>query len=110
MPARSPDWTAEKQKIPALPVAEAPDPLRASNLVVQDDAQEAVIDRQAAAVAVIDKAMLSELIHEVTDSQPGSAHHFRQITLTDTWNLSFRSALLAEIGKQQEDPCQPLFT
>jgi hypothetical protein len=35
--------------------------------VVQDHAEEATVDCQPAAVAVIDKAQLSELIHEMTD-------------------------------------------
>ena len=36
-------------------------------LVVQDYAEEAIIDRDIPAVVVLDKAMLFELIHEMTD-------------------------------------------
>jgi len=46
-----------------------------SALVVQDYAEEAIIDGQVAAVGVIDKAKLLELIHEMTDSRPRGANH-----------------------------------
>ena len=42
---------------------------------MQDYAEEAIIDRQIAAVVVIDKAKLLELIHEMTDPGPGRANH-----------------------------------
>ena len=77
---------------------------------MQNYAQEAVVDCQPAAVGVIDKAMLPELIHEMTYSRPGSAYHLCQITLTDTGKHRFGSAFLAEMRKQQENPGQTLFT
>ena len=54
--------------------------------------------------------MLPEPVHEMTDSRPGGAHHFRQVILTDLGKHRFGSALLAEMSKQQENPGQPLFT
>lgn len=44
-------------------------------LVMQDDAEEAAMDRQPAAVAVVNKTQLPELVHEMTDSRPGCANH-----------------------------------
>ena len=44
-------------------------------LVVQDYTEEAIIDGQIAAVVVVDKAKLLELIHEMTDPGPGGANH-----------------------------------
>ena len=75
---------------------------------MQDYAQEAVVDRQPAAVGVIDKAMLPELIHEMTDSRPGSAYHLCQILLADFGEHTFGPAFLAEMRKQQENPGQTL--
>ena len=46
-----------------------------SELVVQDYAEEAIIDGQVAAVIVIDKAKFLELIHKMTDSRPSGANH-----------------------------------
>ena len=77
---------------------------------MQDHAQETVVDRQRAAFGVIDKAMLSEPVHEVADTRPGSAYHFCQIVLTDSGKHRFGSAFLAEMRKQQENPGQTLFT
>ena len=39
-----------------------------SRLVVQDDAEEAALNGQSAVVAVVDKAQVPELVHEMTDS------------------------------------------
>jgi hypothetical protein len=39
--------------------------------VAQYDAEEATLNRQPAVVAVIDKAKLPELIHEMADLRPG---------------------------------------
>lgn len=46
-----------------------------SELVVQDYAEEAVVDGQVAAVVVINKAELLELIHKMTDPRPSGTNH-----------------------------------
>lgn len=58
------------------------------------------MNRQLAAVFVIDKAMLLELIHEMTDPRPGCADHLRQLFLIDSGNHGFGPALLAKMGQQ----------
>ena len=77
-------------------------------LVVQDYAEEATMDRQPGFTAVIDKAKLPELIHEMTDPRPGGADHLCQVFLIDPRNYSFGLALLAKMGQQQENPSQAL--
>ena len=57
--------------------------------VAQDHAEETAVDCQSAAVAVIDKAQLPELIHEMTDPRPGSADHLGQVILTHSGNDRF---------------------
>src|SRR5437667_9370491 len=69
-------------------------------IVMQDDAEEATMDCQPAAVAVIDKAQLPELIHEMIDPRPGGADHLGQAVLTDSENYRFCSAFLAEMSQQ----------
>ena len=66
------------------------------------------MDRQPAVGAVIDKAKLPELVHEMTYPRPGCADHLCQISLTDPGKHRLGSAFLAEMGKQQEDPRQTL--
>ena len=68
--------------------------------VVQDHAEEATVDCQPAAVAVIDKAQLPELIHELTDPRPGGADHLCQVVLADSGNDRFGFAFLAEMSQQ----------
>ena len=68
--------------------------------VVQDHAKETTMDCQPAAVAVIDKAQLPELIHEMTDPRPGGADHLCQVVLTDSGNYLFLLAFLAEMSQQ----------
>jgi hypothetical protein len=58
------------------------------------------MDRQTAVVALIDKAQLPELIHEMTDSRPDGADHLGQVVLTDSGNYRFCSAFLAEMSQQ----------
>jgi hypothetical protein len=53
----------------------------ALKLVVQDHAEEATVNRQLGAFAVINKAQLPELIHEMTDPRPGCADHLCQAIL-----------------------------
>jgi len=58
------------------------------------------MNRQTAVVAVIDKAQLPELIHEMIDPRPGGADHLGQVVLTDSENYRFGSAFLAEMSQQ----------
>ena len=58
------------------------------------------MDLQPAVVAVIDKAQLPELIHEMTDPRPGGADHLCQVVLTDAGNDRFCSAFLAKMCQQ----------
>ena len=75
-------------------------------LVVQDNAEEAAMNRQSA-IVVIYKAEPAELVHEVTHPRTGRADHLRQVILIDPWNHRFGSAFLAKMSKQQENPGQP---
>ena len=65
------------------------------------------MDRQRAA-AVIDKAKLPELVHEVTDPRPGGADHLGQVFLIDSGKYGFGFSFLAKMGQQQENPGQAL--
>ena len=64
--------------------------------------------RQLAAGFVIDKAMLLEPIHKMTDPRPGCSHHLRQALLIDSGNYGFGPALFAKMSEQQENPSQTL--
>ena len=68
--------------------------------VVQDYVEEATMDRQVAAVFVIDKAMLLEFIHEMTDPRPGRPDHLRQAFLIDFGKHRFSPAFLAKMRQQ----------
>ena len=78
-------------------------------LIVQNHTKQATVDRQPIVIAVIDKAQLPELIHEMTDPRPGCADHLCQVILTDSGKNKFGSAFLAEMSEQQEDPRKTLF-
>jgi hypothetical protein len=43
------------------------------------------------AVVIVDKAMISELVHEMTDPRPGCADHLCQHILIDSRNYDFSS-------------------
>src|SRR5258707_15053222 len=66
------------------------------------------MDRKSGVTVIIDKAELSELIHEVADARTGGAEHLRQVFLIDPGNYRFGFALLAKMGQQQKDPSQAL--
>jgi hypothetical protein len=66
------------------------------------------MDCQPAAVAVVDKAQLPELIHEMTDPRPSGADHLCQVVLTHSGNDGFGFAFLAEMSQQQEHSGQTL--
>jgi hypothetical protein len=78
----------------------------ASILVVQDNVDEATMNRQSV-IVVIYEAKPAELVHEMTDPRPGCADHLRQVILTDPGNHRFSSAFLSEMSKLQENPRQP---
>jgi len=80
--------------------------MRPSILVMQDNAEQATMNRQSA-IVVIDKAKPAELVHEMTDPRPGRADHLRQVILTDPGKHRFGPAFLAKMSKQQENPGQP---
>jgi hypothetical protein len=67
------------------------------------------MDRQPAAVVVINEAKRPKLVHEMTDSRPGCADHLCQVILTDSGKNKFSSAFLAKMSEQQEDSRQTLF-
>jgi len=61
------------------------------------------------AVVIINKAMIPEPVHEVTDPRTGCADHLRQRILIYIGDYDFGLAVLAKMRKQQENPGQPLF-
>jgi hypothetical protein len=82
-----------------------------SRLVVRDDAEDATMDHQPAAGAVvIDKAQLLELVHEMTDSRPGCARPLRQVFLIDSGKDNLGSTFLAKMRQQEENPSQGRFS
>jgi hypothetical protein len=76
-------------------------------LVVQDHAEQAIMDHQPIA-AVIDEAKVSEPIHEMTDPRPGCADYLSQVILTDTGKHGLCFAFLAKMSEHQENPSQAL--
>jgi hypothetical protein len=66
------------------------------------------MDCQTAVIAVIDKAELPELIHEMTDSRPGRADHLCQVFLIDSGKDRFGFAFLAKMSQQQKHSSQTL--
>jgi hypothetical protein len=51
-------------------------------------------------VVVLDKAMLPEPVHEMTDPRPGGANHLCQGILIHSGNYRFGATFLAEMGEQ----------
>ena len=71
-----------------------------SELVAQDHAQEAIVNRQRGVLRVIDKTLRSEPVHEITDPRPGGADHLGQVFLIDSGMDRFGSAFLAKMRQQ----------
>ena len=69
--------------------------------------EQRAVDLEAA--VVVNKAELSEPIHEEADPRAGCADHFRQRFLTDLGHYSLGRPFLPEMSEQQKNPCQPLF-
>ena len=61
------------------------------------------------AARVVNKAQLSEPVHEEADPRSRGADHLRQGFLADLWDHGFRNAFLAEMSEQQKYPGQSLF-
>ena len=61
------------------------------------------------AVIIVDKAVLSEPVHEMTDPRPGRADHLCQSILIHIGDYYFSLAFLAKMREQKENPSQPLF-
>ena len=60
-------------------------------------------------VIIVDKAVLSEPVHEMTDPRPGRADHLCQGILTHVGDYDFSLAFLAKMRKKQENLSQTLF-
>jgi hypothetical protein len=76
-------------------------------LVVQNHVQQGITDFQFS--VVVDKAQLTELVHEKAYSRSGRADHLRHCFLTDLSHDRLRLALLAEIRKKKEKSGETLF-
>ena len=66
---------------------------------MQDDTEEATIDRQLHLAVVIDEAQLLELIHEKADPRPGCTDHLGQVFLIDAGNYRFNPTFLAKMSQ-----------
>ena len=55
------------------------------------------------ALAIVNKAQLSEPIHEKTDSRPGCAYHLCEGLLTHLGDYSLGLTFLAEMSKQKKN-------
>src|ERR1700677_2171654 len=61
------------------------------------------------ALVIIDEAQCPEPVHKKADPRAGCAHHLCQSFLTDFGDYSLGHAILAEVGKQEQNPSKPLF-
>ena len=77
---------------------------------MQDNTEEATIDRQLHLAVVIDKAQLLELIHKMIDSRPGCTDHLGKGFLIDVGNYRFNPTFLAKMSQHQESSRQTLLT
>ena len=71
-----------------------------ARLVVQDYAKQAALNRQPAVVAVVDKAQLPELVHEMADPRACRTHHLCQVVLADSGKNRFGPAFLPKMSQQ----------
>ena len=71
-----------------------------SRLIVQENAQEAIIDGQFRLAIVINKTEFLEPIHEKIDPRPGCTDHFGQVLLSDAGNNSFGSTFPAKMRQR----------
>ena len=75
---------------------------------MKDHAQQAAMDGQSA-VTIVDKAVLSEPVHEITDPRSGRADHLCQGILIYIGDHGLSLAILAKMRKQKENPGKTLF-
>jgi len=61
------------------------------------------------AVVIVDKAMLPEPIHEMTDPRPCCTDHLCERILIHSGDYGLGLAFLSKMRKQQENPSQTLF-
>jgi len=62
-----------------------------------------------AAPVIVKEAQFSEPVHEKTDPRPGCAYHLGEGFLTDLGDYSLGHTVLAEMGKQEQNPSESLF-
>jgi hypothetical protein len=74
-------------------------------LVVQDNAQEGIVDAKLA--IVLDEAQLSEFVHETIDPWARCADHLRQHLLRHFGKHLLRLVRRAISRQQQKRACQP---
>jgi len=75
---------------------------------VEDNIEQRTVNLQSV-FAVIDKAQLSEPVHEKANSGPGCAYHIGESLLTDPGDDHLRHAFLAEMSQQEQNPSESLF-
>jgi hypothetical protein len=71
-----------------------------TKLIVQNNAEEATLNCQPAVVAVVDKAQVPELVHEMADPRAGGTHHLCQVVLADSGKNRCGPAFLPKMGQQ----------
>src|SRR6266849_3406589 len=77
-------------------------------LVVEDNAQEGIVDVDLA--VVLDEAQFPEFVHEKIDAGPCCANHLRQHLLRNFGEHCLRLALRAVAREQQQSARQPFLT
>src|SRR2546427_6120612 len=74
--------------------------------VVEEHSEEGVVNAQA--IFVVNETQLLELVHERTNSRAAGPDHLRQGFLTDLRDHMLRFAVLAKVGKHQENAGEAL--
>ncbi len=70
-------------------------------LVMQDDIKQRALNLHPA--VVVNKAQVSESVHEKADPRAGCAYHFRQYLLTNLGNNGLGCAFLTKMSQQHQD-------
>ena len=63
---------------------------------MKDYAEQAAVNGQSF-VVIVNKAVLPEIVHKMTDPRPGRANHLRQHILAYSWNNGLGLAVLTKI-------------